>query len=143
MNDTNERDVFFLVGDANRARVVRPGAGDSLEVLWEAFSATPDVRSLGQAPDIDRKSNDATPPARPETSAQFAHEVSDRVRLLAGQRPGLRLVVVAPPTFARELEADLGSAWPTRAGDVIARDETRLDDTALRTLIQVRLHAAS
>lgn len=143
MNDPNERDVFFLVGDAKRARVVKPGVGETLEVVWEAFSTTPDVRSLLQSPDIDRKSNDATAPVPAETSAKFAHEVSDRVRLLAGQRPGLRLVVVAPPAFARELEADLGSAWPTRAGDVIARDETRLDDVALRTLIRVRLDAAS
>ncbi len=141
MSATNSGNVLVLVGDAERARVVRPSAGDTLDVVWEAYAATPDVRSLAQAPDITRNSPDATGAAGAETNAQFAHDVSEHVRTLASERPGLRLMVIAPPSFANALKAELGDSWPSRFGDVIDRDETRLDDEALRSVIKATLDA--
>lgn len=141
MKNPNNGNVLVLVGDAQRARVVQPTVGDTLDVVWEAYAATPDVRSLDQAPDIDRDSNDATPTVRAETNAQFAHDVSEHVRVLACERPGLRLVVIAPPSFAKALKAELGTSWPTRSGDVIARDETKLDDATLQSVIKTTLEA--
>lgn len=141
MKTSNSGNVLVLVGDAERARVVKPGTGDTLDVVWEAFAATPDVRSLDQAPAITRNSTDATPTVRAESNAQFAHDVSEHVRELAGERPGMRLVVIAPPSFATALKAELGNAWPTRSGDVVTRDETKLDDEALRSFIKATLDA--
>jgi len=139
--DTKMDHVLVLVGDSQRARVVRPGAADTLDVLWEAYATTPDVRPLDQAPDITRNSKDADAPRRAENNAQFAHDVSDGVRVLTNERPGLRLVVIAPPSFADALKADLGPAWPSRSCDVIHRDETKLDDAALRFFIKTTLDA--
>jgi hypothetical protein len=133
--------VFVLVGDAQRARLVRPGRVETLELVWEVYAATPDVRALDQAPDMNRNSPDATPAPGAETNAQFAHDVSDRVRILADAQPGMRLVVIAPSSFANALKADLGDVWPSRVGDVIHRDETKLDDEVLRAVITTRLNA--
>jgi hypothetical protein len=132
--------VLVLVGDAQRARVMRPKGGDTLDLLWEAYATTPDVRSLGQAPDMNRNSPDATPSSRSpiESNAQFAREVSSQVRILASAYPGMRLVVIAPSSFANELKANLGSIWPSRLTDVVHRDETRLDDEVLRSVIAAR-----
>ncbi len=131
--------VLVLVGDAQRARVMRPKGADTLDLLWEAYATTPDVRSLGQAPDMNRNSPDATPSSPIESNAHFAREVSNQVRILASAYPGMRLVVIAPSSFANELKANLGSIWPSRLADVVHRDETRLDDEVLRSVIAARL----
>lgn len=135
--------VFALVGDAQQARVVRSSGVDGLELIWETYAATHDIRALDQAPDMNRNSPDARLTRGAEGNAQFAHDVSDRVRILADAHPGMRLVVIAPSSFAKALEADLGDVWPSRPGDVIYRDETKLDDEVLRSVIRARLSRVS
>jgi len=131
--------VLVLVGDAQRARVMRPTGADTLELVWEAYATTTDVRSLGQVPDMNRNSPDATPSSLAESNAHFAREVSNQVRSLVSAYPGMRLIVITPSSFANELKANLGKIWPSRPGDVVHRDETRLDDDILRSVIMARL----
>lgn len=131
--------ILVLVGDAQRARMLRPGADDALDVVWEAYAATPDVRSIDQAPDITRNSQDATPRVPAENVTQFAHEVADLVRRDTGERPDRRLIVIAPQRFALALKIELGQSWPSRTGDVIHRDETRLDERGVTSVIRAKL----
>jgi Protein required for attachment to host cells len=133
--------VLVLVGDAQQARVVRRADADNVDVLWEGYAPTRDVRGLNQAPDINRNSDDATGLVDGNTNTHFAHEASRQLRLVADARPAQRLVVIAPRSFADALEAELGNAWPSHVGDVVYRDETKLDDQALRHLIDATVGA--
>ena len=101
------------------------------------------MRSLDQAPDITRNSSDATSPVRAESTAEFARDVAARVLGFTASTPDSRLMVIAPSSFANALRAELGAAWPSARGDVIERDETRLDDAALRNVIETTLKARS
>jgi hypothetical protein len=137
-------EVLVLVGDAQHARLVRasPGGG-ALEIVWETFAPTRDMHALGQTPDVSRKSGDSPHSTRAvrqvDWAAEFARDVAEQVGGILHERAGQRLVVIAPRSFADALEAALGGAWPSRRGDVVYRDEIRLDDEALRRVIDATL----
>jgi len=137
-------DVLVLIGDAQRVRVLRPAPGDALDVVWEVYAATRDVHALGQAPDMSRNSKDSPPKpgvdALLDDEAEFVRTVAQHARDLLQGRAGQRLVVIAPRSFADALEAPLGNAWPSRRGDVIYRDETKLEGEALRRVVDSTVH---
>ncbi len=134
------RTILVVVADAQRARILR-GAGGVLFTTAEAYAATPDVRSLDQAPDISRNSVDATPRVPAEDYTHFSRDVANLVREGIDERPGQRLIVIAPALFALSLKIELGKLWPVRAGDVIHRDQTALDENGLTSVIQALLAA--
>jgi hypothetical protein len=134
-------DILVIAGDDQRARLVRLGAGAAFDVVWEGYAASGDVHALGQSPDIARRSADATPTFPGESRVQFAGVVADQVHRLVDERPSLRLIVIAPPSFASALRASLGSLWPSLPGEVIRRDETRLDDARLGAFVRAMLAA--
>lgn len=138
-------DVLVLIGDAQRARLMRPARGDALNLVWAEYAATRDVHDLGQAPDMSRNSEDFPHPVRADDrneddEAQFARAVAQHVRDILQERAGQRLVVIAPRSFAAALEAPLGDAWPSRRGDVVYRDETQLEGEALRRVVDASVH---
>jgi hypothetical protein len=134
-------DVLVVFADAQRARIVRPGRGEALDVVWEGYAATPDVRGLNQAPDMNPNSQDAAPRAHGDGGAQLVRDISDEVRAVLNGRPGQRLIVVAPRAFADALEAEAGNAWSLRKGDIVYRDETELDDKGVSHVIKEHMNA--
>ena len=134
-------DIIVIAGDDQRARLVRLGPGAAFDVVWEGYAASGDVHALGQSPDIARRSPDATPAFPGESGAQFAGDVAGQVRRLVDERPGRRLIVIAPPSFASALHTSLGGLWPSLPGEVILRDECRLDDAQLDAFVEATLAA--
>ena len=133
--------VLVLVGDAQSARIVRPGLGSNIDVVWEGFARTPKVSALNQAPDFSRNSEGATRTARGDERSHFAHKVAGQIRSFVDGHLGPRLLVITPESFAQALRAELGAVWPSRKGDVIYRDETKIDDEALHHVIKTTLEA--
>jgi hypothetical protein len=148
LRDVNQRqqrasvgDVLVIAADDQRARLVRPGASKALEVIWEGYAASRSVRDLGQAPDMSRSSADATPTFPGESRMQFAGDITERVARLVAETPRLRIIVIAPPSFALALQHALGSLGSSLPDQVIGRDETGLDDTRLLAFIRATLDA--
>jgi protein required for attachment to host cells len=133
-------DILVIAADDQRARLVRRrGASKALEVIWEGYAASREVRGLGQEPDIARSSTDATPNFPGEGRMQFAGDIAERVGRLVEETPSLRLLVIAPPSFDRALQHALGGMWPSLPERVIGRDETSLDDDGLLAFIRATL----
>jgi hypothetical protein len=118
-----DHDILVIIGDDQRARFVRPGAGCPFEIVWEGYAAS------------------ATPAHLSEGRRQFANDVAEHVGRFVRERPSLRLIVIAPPSFASALRASLGDMWPSLPGEVVRRDETGLEDARLLAFVETMLRA--